>query len=644
MRVDKKYLLSVLLIVIMVAMAYFPLLKNINSMITSDNDWSFYTFYASAYRTSVLEYKQLPIRTHLLAGGYPLIAHPRDWSLNPLAFLILIFGEIAGLKLSMFILFLLGGLGMFYLAKNVLGYNYLGALFSSFLYIFSSWGAYHTVQANFSVLLSYMLPWVIAFYLKSIHKRKFIIYASLALAMVITLGSLLVIPTIIFFFIFSLMKSLSIQKRLRLRFNSGYLKNFTMIVLCAVLLCSVKILPMVGLLNSRTDVYFHGAGEETTYDTIDRNHFFTSEKLIKSIFDKGYQHRLKIYFGYIPIVFFLLALCFYGKKMFSFFFPFIFFTIVMFGPYSHLDLYRLLWNLHPFIRAIVEQDRYFLPFVIFPVALISGSVFLLLKRLTRFRPFWAIAVGILIIYSFFDTFFVQQNIMKRIVYKPVPNTASFIRSPESFFQIAFDDPIQDIEEEKGELSVCSSSNSPKPCRPQDYVLIKDYTKIFPLIRQNIGVVTFCGYAESLDIAESAIPKYIINKNNYYEPFSNIHQFRSIADKLAVNPNYRGEAFALGKDNKIEIVSLGPTRIEINANFLTPDTLIINQNYHRSWKSNTGLIANHQGLLAVDLPEGRHDIVLRYVPLDFYLGAAISLLALLGIGGYIIFLKNEQDGE
>ena len=73
-----------------------------------------------------------------------------------------------------------------------------------------------------------------------------------------------------------------------------------------------------------------------------------------------------------------------------------------------------------------------------------------------------------------------------------------------------------------------------------------------------------------------------------------------------------------------------------------DTLIINQNYHPSWRTNAGKLSDRGGLLAVVLDKpGDYMIQLAYVPLEFYRGLVISILSLL-LAYYFMVYKTRND--
>lgn len=71
---------------------------------------------------------------------------------------------------------------------------------------------------------------------------------------------------------------------------------------------------------------------------------------------------------------------------------------------------------------------------------------------------------------------------------------------------------------------------------------------------------------------------------------------------------------------------------------TPARIVLNSGHERSFRTNVGVIAlegEHKGsgggaLLAVDLPPGEHDVVVRYWPRRLTLGLVVSALGILGL--------------
>jgi hypothetical protein len=59
----------------------------------------------------------------------------------------------------------------------------------------------------------------------------------------------------------------------------------------------------------------------------------------------------------------------------------------------------------------------------------------------------------------------------------------------------------------------------------------------------------------------------------------------------------------------------------------PGTLLINQNYHPGWHSSVGTTVARDGLLAVELPAGEHELHVRFRPRSAVFGGLITLASI-----------------
>jgi hypothetical protein len=75
----------------------------------------------------------------------------------------------------------------------------------------------------------------------------------------------------------------------------------------------------------------------------------------------------------------------------------------------------------------------------------------------------------------------------------------------------------------------------------------------------------------------------------------------------------------------------PNRLEVDVEAARPAVLRVNQNWHPGWRASVGEVVSREGLLGVQLPEGRHRVVLRFLPRSGLGGLAISALAWVGLG-------------
>ena len=76
------------------------------------------------------------------------------------------------------------------------------------------------------------------------------------------------------------------------------------------------------------------------------------------------------------------------------------------------------------------------------------------------------------------------------------------------------------------------------------------------------------------------------------------------------------------------VRWSPSSISVHAVLTRAATLLVDQNFDPGWRSNLGAPVPHDGLLALSLPAGDHQVRLDHRPQGFWLGAVLSLAGLL----------------
>ncbi len=104
-----------------------------------DNDWFTDRTYDVLARDALLHHHQLPIRSHLLGGGFPTIGHPFDGSWAPTLLPVILFGDVIGVKVNLLLLMLLGAWGMWGLARGWLGVGPPAAALAALGFAFSGW-------------------------------------------------------------------------------------------------------------------------------------------------------------------------------------------------------------------------------------------------------------------------------------------------------------------------------------------------------------------------------------------------------------------------------------------------------------------------------------------------------------------------
>lgn len=604
---SKKDIWVIFLIILVITLSCFPLFKNIRN-VNSQLDWQQMLSYYKADRQCVLEYHQIPFRTHYFGGGYFLLANPQDGFLSPFFIPVLIFGEIIGLKINVFFAHLIAALGMFYLTRRVLKYDYLGALFSVF--IFCLGGCMHRLlirgQDYIVGLYAFFLPLVICLFIKSKEYKKYLCYTAIVLVLIIMQAGLYAIPILLFMFLFSCLELFKYREK-KIVFEICYLRNFFIIIGLTFLLGAIKILPMLELIkqNPRTmDGYnpFWGPLFLNIYKS-----FFLHQKKIPF----AGSHWNYFYLGYTPVLFFLASLLIYPRKNIKYFILFTIFALLSFGAHTRLDLFKLLWPL-PLFHSIESPTRYFVATLIFIIALVAGSIFSLSDKvkLKFLKPFFIF----IIILTTVDLFFTNSTSEESFPY-PVPKYERRL----SFFQVKNLSP-------KGHVSTFI---------PKRMFLTRSWEWTMPtqyeLMLQNIGKINWHG---NIHLGEYAAPKYYLDWNGSDSLEPDNYSWH-------LNSKYKGEVYFLNHHlNKAEFQYFSPNKIIVKVNLVKPDLLVINQNYDKYWNSNFTKPLSYNGLLAVNLNQkGAYIVKFVYVPISFYLGLILSIITFVF---FVFYLKNINN--
>jgi hypothetical protein len=108
------------------------------------------------------------------------------------------------------------------------------------------------------------------------------------------------------------------------------------------------------------------------------------------------------------------------------------------------------------------------------------------------------------------------------------------------------------------------------------------------------------------------------------------------------PGYRGEQYLL-EGSTATLVEWTPNRLVIDVAAANPDVLVINQNYHPSWRlaSGGGQAMAHEGLLAVRIPPGHARVTFVYRSTPFLAGLALAAVAVVMAGIAAVYRRRGR---
>lgn len=564
----------VVLLIIALTVGFFciPILENpFNASLNTD--WNQTHSYLYFVRSTILQHFQFPLRCPYFGGGYPLIANPHDLSLSPIFIIVLIFGEILGTKIICIFAYFLCAFGMYYLTRSVLKFSRLGALFSSLSLTLCSWLPNQLTDGNFTKMYYYFLPLLVAFLIKSEKQKRYIIYSSFLMALMLFQAGLSFAAICLFLIIFCFFYP---GEKNRIP-NLVIIESLFFAIFLAALLSAVKLIPLIQLLIINSSDVAYNFIEDCSLNL---------KTLFESLTDKNYYASSTIYMGYATLLFALFAFFFEFKKVRGILFTLAIIITVLFGPNSIINLSALIWRM-PIFHSMYKLDKYYSFFVAFLLSLAAGYAFnrILRERLHK-RLFFFLALLILIF-----------------------NTSDVFMNNIVFHKNNF--PLKPLPEEKNEFSQALIVNDNIT---RDAVAYLQYA----LIKKNVGVINWYG---NILLKESAIPKYLIAIKGEEAPFP---------VKMEVNPEYKGELFFVNNNlNIAKVEKFTPNRIEIKTLVYTSDILVINQNFDHSWKTTMGKLISWNGLLAIRINQpGEYKFKLLYIPFGMYIGLAISILSII----------------
>jgi uncharacterized membrane protein (UPF0136 family) len=556
-----------------------PLLSD--GKLNFNDDFFQYAGRHEAVRKAIFEYHTLPLRSFWFGGGYPTIGDPEDPTLNPLMIFTIIFGSVMSLKVIPFIAILIGGLSTYALARHILGYTKWGSLFSGLIFGLSLFVPLRIQDGNPNEVYAAFLPLCLLLVGLAIRGRKvallilpFVLYTMISDGKLAALMAFVYLIILCIFDVIPIFNTFGLSERNRIQ----PLKIIILALIMTFFIGMVRILPAFDLINSKggighIDLYF----QPKTY-TPEGVFAYTYQQLWQELIGwKKVQGLVTV--GWLPVLLSLCVFYLFRRKSFPWGINLFFFGWLILAHNAPVDLLKLLWNV-PIFSALYRPYKYFSFQIAFTFAIVSGQFFWLLVKM---RPRWLehIVAIILIVAGVWFLYPKMAKIQKETYTFDLP--AEYQVKSDEFFNIQGKDIVRNRKEPLNSLT---------------------YTNLI----RNIGTID---WHTGIPIAENAVPRYFVDAKGERIP----------------NPNYHGEAYFLDSGNMAQAY-FQPNSIIVQVSLQKPDTLIINQNYHRDWRTDHGRLFDRNGLIALQLDEiGTYNITLHYISRSFYIGLAVSALSL-----------------
>lgn len=564
-------------------------------------DWDAFLARSGITRKTILDYGQFPLWNPYSNGGIPHLAHPELGIFSVQCLLELLFGVLAGDKISI-LLHLFAGLAGGYCLGRHFRMAAPSALLTAFLFMLSSMYALTLTEGMIAGYSIGFMPWAFLFFLKGLDDSRYVT-AAMGVLTAMWLGGG-IYPFCLSLLFFGTYAGFSVLCR------EVTLKRAVAVILAlglgTVLLGAVKFLPSIEFTRQyprHSDLYSGFSLEALTYGLMGRDQRISAieGKSEAEGFLYGFSHGMDevgMYIGAMPLALFLLGFFWRGKRYRPLALSFLVFLWLAFGNRSApFSLWQLVHTIPPYsILRTAERFRYIfmLCLAVFAGLGLQGLVESCRERVGRNGqwPAWLGAGVVALI-------LVDLGMVNTPVWRdafPIPP----LELPEAgpFIQI----------------SGWPGYDEHGPQTPASNPYQLTYGAGYPAFLANRG--TILAY-ESIPVPTKALP---------------------ISD-----PAYRGEVFLEGTGGKASYAQWSPNRLVVDVEAEGEGLVVVNQNYYPGWWASGGkTVEPANGLLAVRVGPGRSQVALHYLPASFVAGGGISLITLAVMAGWLLRRQRDQN--
>lgn len=602
-----------------------------------DNDWLNNRSFDVLSRRAILEHGQFPLRSELVGGGFPILGHPSDGSWAPTLPLVLLFGDVIGVKLNLVLLLLAGVWGMHGLGRRWLGLSEPAALGAAAAFGLSGWLP-STLLVGFYPQALLLLTPAIAHLLLGRGRRAWLGAGALLFVVLQQAGN--GVATLGFFLaMFGVVDAAQHRDPARAR---AWAATLGAAVVVAGLLGLGKLVPLAEVVASGT--YAHESFEPlgprdapppgglAPGPPPDADFWNGPRGLLEGLLtrapDRGVYgpyppppagvaleprpHGLAIAeFGHLGLTPTLLLLALLGlgagRRAAG---PALLaagFAGICLGPHNVVDLHAWGPGWLPVLSDVSQPVKYYDVFVLVPLCLLAGLGLEVLGA--RWPQERRVAGAVLAALLFLPPFLANRGGFAARFAEVVPPP-----TPQPFRQVAqighptwADLDPQEIERRRAATFLREFA------RPPDAT---EYVNA----RRGVGVVDWYG---TLRLPEHAAP------SGYVTP----------SGAEVANPRYRGEAWFAAGEGEITSVDITPNRVGLELTTTGPATVVVNQNALAGFEVEGATLVDGDLLTVAVAGAGSHAVTLRYRPRGTL--AALGGSALAAGLWLFLFLRPER---
>lgn len=560
-------------------------------------DWPGEFQMTSATWITLSKYHEFPFWNPYKMGGNFLFAHPQSFVASPETLFVMLFGPIAGLYYSVLFYYILGFVGCYFLGRYF-KLSFLATLYLAVIFTFQSHAMNYLFIGAHTWMTMGFIPFAIYFLLKAQHNWRYGVGAGFFHALIYLTGNTYIFMLFPIFILMFAVSNLIIKK------NFNFVKGAAVMLIFTFLFASIKIIPSL-------DIY-----EGNKRVIVDSEKLPLNIEVLKKTFLDKYQAWNVIsvywigeknfhwphfgdYIGILPIILALIGLVLWFKN----------FDLVLatFGALLlYLSAYEPFWFIWESIRLVPPFNSLQHParFVIFLVLMLSIFGAKLISKLDKLRlkdKLWdcikKIAIISLILFVFVDLTKSSYIITKNI--SPFPMQEGLIKWDEKFE-------------------------------------IYDFYTRFNLTDEQI----------------SFFDANFIKNFNHFDTLSNKGSNKRVWDNLELahegkvsskgEPGYKGEQYFVDENNSVvELKKWSPNKISLDVKTEKENILVINQYFHKHWKTKEGFeLINYNGLLGIKIPEGDHKVNIYVFQNKILVGIFLFLIGII-LGAYLLVNACKQ---
>jgi hypothetical protein len=550
-------------------------------------DWDMNFAYEAFVQRSLTHYRQLPLWTPYHSGGLPFFANPQTKVFSLAEPVALATGAVVGLKLEIFVQYLVGILGTYAYARQ-LNLRRFAALFAAAVYIYSGMLAMSVAVGMVPFLAAAFIPWFFLCFERANTSWRYAVAAGACLALMILYGGVHLVALTAF--------SVALLAVARVVARRALLRDVTRTLGIAFTsafgLSAFKLIPMIELMRRLPRVRSEYSGyslESIVHSLLTPNQDFATPTLADV---PGFYRGMSwgpdengMYVGIVVVALVMLGFSLYTRRDLAFAVLFVILVWLSFGDRAPVSLWAWLRRLPVFESMRVAQRFRFVWMLLFAVLAGAGlqAIHDWLVSRTRSRRLGAVVAVSIAVVAVVNLF---SNAKVYALGLSVPSPPMAL--PGDFRQIERL-PLY------GPTGWEQPESGPTP--------LNAWSAQYPAVMQNLGTI------------------------QAYEPIADDFSSRV---RPSTSPMYRGEVYLAKGQGSVQLVKWSPNRIVVDVLAAQNDSLVFNQNFFPGWRSTVGSVVDANGHLSVPVSPGHQRVEVFYRPSSVVIGAVVTALSLVAV--------------